>query len=75
MAGNGMWGWGMGFGGVWMVLLLIGLIALTVWLVRFMFPQGVNSSRPEKPLEIAQRRYAKGEISQEEFEALKRDLA
>lgn len=75
MAGNGMWGWGMGFGGVWMVLLLIGLIVLTVWLVRFMFPKGANWSEPEKPLEIAQRRYAEGEISQEEFEALKRDLA
>ena len=68
---NGMWG--MGFGGVWMILVLVGLIVLTVWLVRLMFPQG-SKSEPENPLELAQRRYAKGEISREEYESLKRDL-
>ena len=69
---NGMWG--MGFGGVWMILVLVGLIALTVWLVRLMFPQGSSQSEQESPLELAQRRYAKGEISREEYESLRRDL-
>jgi putative membrane protein len=30
--------------------------------------------REEEPLEIARRRYARGEISREEFERIKRDL-
>lgn len=72
MMENGMMGWGMGWGALWTLLLLVGLIILVVWLVRLMFPQG--SREPEKPLELAQRRYAKGEISREEFESLKRDL-
>ena len=75
MMENGMMGWGMGFGGLWMLLLLVGLVALVVWLVRLMFPQGSASDESEKPLEIAQRRYARGEISREEFESLKRDLS
>ena len=33
-----------------------------------------SESKKEKPLEIARRRYASGEISRHEFEQIKRDL-
>ena len=76
MMENGM-GFGMGFGWVWMLLLLVGFVALVVWLVRLMFPQNSSSTSEverESALDIAQRRYAEGEISREEYESLKRDL-
>lgn len=65
----------MGFGWIWMLLLLVGLIALAVWIVRLLFPQSERSvtetTRRESALEIAERRYAKGELSREEYESLK----
>lgn len=68
----------MGFGWIWMLLLLVGLIALAVWIVRLLFPQSERSvtetPRRESALEIAERRYAKGELSREEYESLKKDL-
>jgi uncharacterized membrane protein len=33
-----------------------------------------DSEKKEEPLEIASRRYARGEISRQEFEQIKRDL-
>lgn len=62
----------MGFGLI-IPLLLVGVIAYALgWR-----PQGnPPPSRPagQTPLEILQARYARGEISREEYEALRRDL-
>ena len=72
------WGWWMIFGGIWMLLFWIAIIWLVVWgirsLVRHREPR---SGTPEKhdPLDIAKERYAKGQISKEEFEQIKRDLS
>ena len=77
MMNNGM-GFGMGFGGFWMLLLLILAIILIVWLVRAMMSQSAGSRtrdvERESAVEAAERRYAKGEISREEFESIKRDV-
>jgi putative membrane protein len=69
----------MGFGFIWMLLLLLGTVLLVLWLVRMLFPQsGAPGTFPredeENPLEIARRRYAAGEISKEEFETIRRGL-
>lgn len=71
--------WFMGLNWIWMLLLLVGLIALAVWIVRLLFPQ--NPERPvaetsprESALEIAERRYAEGELSREEYDSLRQDL-
>lgn len=76
MMGSGM----MGLNLVWVFVLLVGLIALVVWLVRVMFPQ-VSDNRDayrnvleDDALEVARQRYARGEISAEEFARLKQDL-
>ncbi len=66
-----MWGmWGM-MG--WMIvpwLLLIAAAAVGVWwLVRRQAP------RHDRALETLRERYARGEITREEFEARRRDLA
>ena len=67
-------GWWMAFGGLWMVVFGGGLIALIVWgIVRF--SRRNDSARKSDPLEIAKERYAKGEISKEEFEQIKKGLA
>ena len=73
----GYYGFGMGALG-WLGMLLVwGFIALgIVYLWRSIEPsrkQGENSS--SKALDIAKERYAKGEISKEEFDRLRHDLA
>jgi len=67
-------GWWMIFGGVWMVIFWGGLIALIVWGITKLSRR--NDATPKHdPLDAAKERYAKGEISREEFEQLKKDLS
>lgn len=62
----------MGLGIIFWVIFLI----LAVWVVKnYMDKQNSDfSSKQEDALEILKKRYAKGEISREEFERMKRDL-
>ncbi len=57
---------------IMMVLFWGGVIALVVWVVRQF--RG-DRERGRSPLDIAKERLAKGEISKDQFEALKGDLA
>ncbi len=66
-------GW-MGFGGLWMILLWGGLIALTVWGVVRLTRRETPALKRD-PLDVAKERYARGEISQEEFKQIKKDLS
>ncbi|MBA7695536.1 hypothetical protein ES703_104164 [subsurface metagenome] len=59
---------------VWMVVFWGGLIALIVWGIKKLTERG-NSTPKRSPLDIAKERYAKGEISREEFEQIKKDLS
>lgn len=84
MMGGGIdWGWGWMFSsGLMMVLFWGGLIALVVLAVRGLSGGGTGrgeaappySEARQTPLEIAQARYAKGEINRDEYETLRRDL-
>jgi len=66
--------WWMAFGGVGMVIFWGGLIALIVWgITRLTRREG--SSSKHNPLNMARERYARGEISREEFEQIKNDLS
>ncbi|WP_297853508.1 SHOCT domain-containing protein [Meiothermus sp.] len=59
-------------------LLLLGLLALVVVLTLRLLrsPNGKSPSQvPDRALEIARERYAKGEISQAEYETLKKNLS
>ena len=78
--GGPMTGWGhmMGYGGGGLFMWLILVIVLAV-IVYFVFSQGKRSgdsmgSERETPTEILKRRYAKGEITKEEFERMKREI-
>lgn len=66
-------GWWMIFGGLLMLIFWGGLIALIVWGITRLSRR--NDSAPKSgPLDIAKERYAKGEISREEFEQIKKGL-
>lgn len=65
-----MFGWGMGF--PMMILFWGAVIIFIIWAI-----QGSrNSNKNEKSaLDILKERYAKGEITKEEFEQKKKDIA
>ena len=77
-----MMGFGMGFGILGLLLMVLfwgGLIALVIWLVRSIFPvsqQTTKTSAGIEPnaLEILGERYARGEITREQYEMMKQDL-
>ncbi len=58
-----------------MILFWIAVILGIVWVVRWMADQpGRRGPEDIDPLEIIRRRYARGEISREEYERLREDL-
>lgn len=63
-----------GFGGLWMFLFWGALIAFIVWAV-IKLTKRDNSVSQSNHIDIAKERYAKGEISKEEFEQIKKDLS
>ena len=73
--GYGGWGhWGSWLGPVFMFVFWALVIAGGVLLVRFLVRQGRVGGSQESALEILKRRYARGEIEKDEFEAKRRDL-
>jgi putative membrane protein len=79
-----MWCWSEGAGwwvipGVIFILLFWGaIVTLVVWGIKKLTGREDSSKGPtdnRTPLDIAKERYAKGEISQEEFEQIKKNLS
>lgn len=71
-------GWGGGFGMGLMIFLWFLVIALIVTLIWFLIRKGSNSSgKPENEstLEILKNRYARGEINEEEFRKMKKEIS
>jgi putative membrane protein len=83
MMGGGMMGMH-GFGGIglfggWIGLIfnlaiLIGIVLLIVWAVK-RFTSGNVSPAAQTPREIVQARYARGEITREQYQQLLSDLS
>ena len=71
--------WFGGWGILGMILLWIGLVFLAVWLVRFIFasprPPDSDAHRPPTAREVLDQRYARGEISREQYELMKKDIS
>ncbi|MDN3451744.1 SHOCT domain-containing protein [Planococcus sp. APC 3906] len=72
-------GWGMGLGGGFLVLIIIIVIAGfgIYYIVKNNNNNDFNRSQKDSSgdaMEIAKKRFAKGEISTEEFEEIKRNL-
>ena len=82
--GNGPWGmhymWGAMGVGMWLfmalfwILIIVGVVALIRWLVVSSRHPHPGGGGPESAEEIVKRRYARGEIEKEEFEAKLRDI-
>lgn len=71
----GMWGvWGIGM--MLMMLVFWGVIIVGFVLgIRWLMTQGREPRRTDAALDILRQRYARGDISKEEFEGKKEDLA
>ena len=78
-----MMGYGVGFGGIGLLVMLLfwgGLIFLGVWLVKTLFTGNTNhrptdyQDKNTTALEILAQRYARGEITREQYETMKQDL-
>lgn len=65
-------GWWMLFMGVWNLLFWGAIIALAVWAIRRL--TGAPEARHGGPVEIAQERYARGEISREQYEEIRQTI-
>jgi putative membrane protein len=70
-----MWGvWGIGM--MLMMLVFWGVVIVGVVLaIRWLMAQSRDPRKTDSALDILRQRYARGEISKEEFEAKKKDLA
>ena len=55
--------------GIWIIPVLI------VVLIIFLFRNTNTPSQKETPLEILKKRYAKGEITKEQFEEIKKNIS
>ncbi|MGA2140964.1 MAG: SHOCT domain-containing protein [Brevinematales bacterium] len=72
--GPGMMGW-FGWGGMLMGLIfLLILIMVVIILTRSIKGGSLISPTADTPLDILKKRYAKGEISKDDFDRIKKDL-
>lgn len=72
---GGMWGYG------WLLMLLfwlvvvVGVVMLIVWLIRQMDRSRGTGRSDDGALRVLRDRYARGEISQEEYQRMRSDLS
>lgn len=69
---NGM-SWGMGFGWIIGILLLFALI----WIATRMIPatEGPSRGKNKTALEILKEKYARGEIDEQEYERIRKNIS
>jgi putative membrane protein len=60
-------------GGLMMFIFWVLFIVFVVWIVREM--TGKSNKTNSKPLDILKERYAKGEITKEQFESMTKDVS
>jgi putative membrane protein len=70
------YGWGMGFGFGWLVMGLFWILIIlgVIYLIKLIVGGRKTEEKGDTAIEILRQRYAKGEISKEEFEKIKNDL-
>lgn len=66
--GYGMMGIGMLFNVLFWAVVIVGIVALVKWLF------GASRHARERPLDVLKTRYAKGEVTREQYEQMKKDL-
>ncbi len=80
MVGNGMM-YGYHYGMGWMlvtfifwILLIAGVVLLVMWIVG-KSSRGARSAAEDSALDILKKRYARGEITREQYEEMKSDIS
>ncbi len=71
----GDYGWGMGFGWLFMIVFWALVIIGVIYLIKFIAAASKKEEKGETALDILKKRYAKGEISKEEFEEKKKEIS
>lgn len=68
-------GWlGMGFGIVIHLAFAALIIMAAIWMFKAVFRGGCRGEKPTGAIEILKQRYAKGEITNEEYQSMKKEL-
>lgn len=76
----GDYGWGIGFwmGLGWLLMIIFWVLVIlgVVYSVKLIAGAGAKkeATKDETPLEILKKRYAKGEITKEQFDQMKEDI-
>jgi putative membrane protein len=69
------YGWGMGgFGFIFMIIFWGLILAGVIFVIKLLIGNAKGEGKTETALDILKKRYAKGEISKEEFEEKKKDV-
>jgi len=71
------YGFGLGFGGISMVLFMILFWGAIIWLIVWLLKQNryTTKSESKNPIDIIKERYATGEITKKEYEQMKKDIS
>jgi putative membrane protein len=70
-----MMNYGFGYGGIFMWLIFLIVLGVAIYfIIQALKSKDVSGQAQDAPLEILKRRYAKGEITKEEFDRTKKDL-
>lgn len=73
--GGHMMHYGYGYGGLFMWIIFLIVIGLLIYfVVQARKTKGQPTTQGENHIDILKRRYAKGEITKEEYERMKKDL-
>lgn len=67
-----MGGFGFGFGMLFWIVIIVGIVALAIWLSSS--PRDANKTGSKDALEILKERYARGEIDKDAYLERKREL-
>lgn len=71
-------GWGSSYGMIFMGIFWLLIIALIVILIWFLIKKGSTPDQQapdESPLEILNKRYARGEIDEEQYQRMKNEIS
>ena len=74
MMGYGMMGWYGLIGLLFNALIIAGIVVLVVWAVRRFSAPGDHSISGQRPRDVVQARYARGEITREQYQQMLDDL-
>jgi Predicted membrane protein len=72
--GNYGCGFGYGYGGMFMGILFLIALGVAIYFIIQTSKKSATGQGQETPVDILKKRYAKGEITKEEFDRMKKEL-